>query len=345
MLYRITRTLLFLLPPEAAHCLVLHSLKCLNKFGLLKYCIQQQPRNESKSVQIMGLKFDNRVGLAAGFDKNGEFIDECFALGFGFVEVGTVTPRPQSGQLKPRLFRLIKSQALINRMGFNNKGVDYLCKQIQKSNRQGILGVNIGKNKHTTLSGAYHDYVYCFEKVYLYADYVVINISSPNTQGLRKLQAGDELSELLAIMKNRQKTLTELHNKYVPLALKISPDVTSMQIQEIARQVKNHKIDGIIVTNTTLSRDTVDSSENKTLRNETGGLSGKPLFDLSNRVIKEFSIALKSSCIPIIGVGGISSPDMALTKIQQGASLVQLYTGMIYHGPKLVNDVVKKISR
>ena len=284
----------------------------------------------------MGIKFPNPVGLAAGLDKNGECIDAFAAMGFGFVEVGTVTPKPQPGNDKPRIFRLPQANAVINRMGFNNKGVDYLVDQVRAAKFNGVLGINIGKNKATPEENAKDDYIHCMRKVYDFATYITVNISSPNTPGLRSLQYGEALDELLSALKAEQKILNEKFDKYVPLAVKIAPDLNEEEVNSIANSLISNEIDGVIATNTTLSREGVEGLEHG---NEQGGLSGAPVKDKSTAVIKLLAKALDNK-LPIIGVGGIASSDDANEKLAAGASLVQVYTGFIYQGPELVKDIV-----
>ena len=284
----------------------------------------------------MGLIFPNPVGLAAGLDKDGAYIDGLAALGFGFIEIGTVTPRAQPGNSKPRMFRLPEAQALINRMGFNNGGVDAFVRNVQASRfyqeQRGILGLNIGKNADTPIERATDDYLYCLDKVYPYAAYVTVNISSPNTKNLRQLQQASEIDALLSALKMAQSQLADKHGRYVPLVLKIAPDLDDEQIDTIASALLRHRIDGVIATNTTITRDAV---QGLTHANETGGLSGAPVRDLSTRVIRALHQVLQGE-IPIIGVGGILSGADASEKMAAGASLIQLYTGLIYRGPELV---------
>jgi len=293
----------------------------------------------SRPVTVMGLTFDNPVGLAAGLDKDGEAIDAFGAMGFGFIEVGTVTPRPQPGNDKPRLFRVIPAEGIINRMGFNNKGVDHLIENVKKSKYKGILGINIGKNKDTPLENGKDDYLICMDKVYPYAGYIAVNISSPNTPGLRQLQYGAALDELLAALKNRQLELAEKHGKYVPLTVKIAPDLSNEEISQVAESLIRNKIDGVIATNTTLDRDMIFDMPHAA---ETGGLSGRPLQAKSTAFIRELAKQLNGA-MPIIGVGGIDSPLAAREKLDAGAQLVQVYSGFIYKGPKLVSDIVKNL--
>jgi dihydroorotate dehydrogenase len=333
MFYPAIRKVLFQFDAETIHDMTIKGLKKTGKSplnALYKQNVQDKP------VTIMGIKFPNPVGLAAGLDKNGECINAFSAMGFGFVEVGTVTPRPQPGNDKPRIFRLPEADAVINRMGFNNKGVDYLVSQVQLANFKGVLGINIGKNKDTPEENAKDDYLHCMRKVYNFATYITVNISSPNTPGLRSLQYGEALDELLSVLKIEQKLLSEQYGKYVPVAVKIAPDLTAEEIESIASSLIENEIDGVIATNTTLSREGVENHE---FAEEQGGLSGQPVKDKSTQVIKLLSHALDNK-LPIIGVGGIASSSDANEKLNAGASLVQVYTGFIYQGPPLVKDIV-----
>ncbi|MDU6056225.1 MAG: quinone-dependent dihydroorotate dehydrogenase, partial [Acinetobacter junii] len=287
-----------------------------------------------------GIEFPNPVGLAAGLDKNGAHIDALAALGFGFIEIGTITPRPQAGNPQPRLFRIPEAKAIINRMGFNNDGVDKLVENVKASKFKGILGINIGKNADTPVEDAVSDYLICLEKVYNYASYITVNISSPNTKNLRSLQSGDALTELLQTLKDRQLELAEQYNHYVPLVLKVAPDLTIEDINFISTQLLKFKIDGLIVTNTTLGREGVENLPNG---NEAGGLSGAPVFEKSTECLRQFSKILDGR-MPLIGVGGIVSGDQAVIKQQAGASLIQVYSGLIYTGPTLVKDCVDAMT-
>lgn len=293
----------------------------------------------SKPVKVAGISFPNPVGLAAGLDKNGQCIDAFGSMGFGFVEVGTVTPRPQAGNPKPRLFRLPQKQAIINRMGFNNEGVDYLVEQVKRSHFEGPIGINIGKNKDTEEGNALNDYLICLNKVYPYASYVTVNISSPNTPGLRNLQYGEALDKLLAGLKGAQEALCQTHGKYVPLFIKIAPDLSDAEIEGMAKSLINSKMDGVIATNTTLSRDAVAGLKHA---DEAGGLSGSVMTQMSLDVTRKLSVALDRA-IPIIGVGGIDSPQAAIDRINAGASLVQVYSAFIYQGPKLIKQIAKAL--
>jgi len=336
MLYPLLRPALFSLDPEDAHCFTLASLDAAHKLGLLNLL----PRATGKPVHVMGIDFPNAVGLAAGMDKDGAHIDALAALGFGFIEIGTVTPRPQPGNPKPRLFRLPAAQAIINRMGFNNLGVDKLVKNVAASRFNGVLGINIGKNKDTPNEQAVDDYLACLDKVYALASYVTVNISSPNTQGLRELQKDEALDALLSAIKLRQSELAQQHGKYVPIALKIAPDLDDAQIAAIAALLMMHRIDAVIATNTTLARDAVAGLPNA---DETGGLSGAPVREASTRVIRALAHHLEDE-VPIIGVGGILSGADAQEKVDAGASLVQLYSGLIYKGPELVSECVAQLA-
>lgn len=330
-MYSLLRPALFRLDPETAHHLTLNGLQAaysLGLSGLLAPSIPDDPRN------VMGLSFPNPVGLAAGLDKNGDCIDGLAALGFGFIEIGTITPLPQPGNPKPRLFRLPEASAIINRMGFNNDGVDALIANVQRANYRGILGINIGKNAATPIENAADDYLICLRKVYAHASYITVNISSPNTKNLRQLQDEAALDDLLAQLKAEQQKLADLHGKYVPIALKIAPDMEGEQITQISRLLMQHHIDGVIATNTTLSREGV---ENLPHGNETGGLSGAPVKDKSTYVIRQLAAELQGA-LPIIGVGGILNGADAAEKIVAGAALVQIYSGLIYKGPALVSE-------
>jgi dihydroorotate dehydrogenase len=328
---------LFKLDAETSHDFTLKSIKTAERFGALKL-YPAPPVCHSR--QVMGITFPNPVGLAAGLDKNAAVIDGMSALGFGFIEVGTVTPRPQPGNPKPRLFRVIEAQGIVNRFGFNNLGVDKLIENVKSSNYRGVLGINIGKNFDTPIKNAVDDYLICMQKVYVHATYITVNISSPNTKNLRDLQDKEALSKLLARLKLEQTKLMNQHGKYVPLALKIAPDLELEQIIEIADLLIEHKIDSVIATNTTLSRDMVQGMEHA---EEIGGLSGKPVREKSNLVIRQLSQRLQGA-VPIIGVGGILSGADALEKTLAGADLVQVYSGLIYKGPKLVHEVCKSLG-
>ncbi|USA48324.1 quinone-dependent dihydroorotate dehydrogenase [Acinetobacter sp. C26M] len=334
MLYSLARPLLFTLAPERAHELTLSMLDKAHKIGFMHQKVAAKP------VTCMGIEFPNPVGLAAGLDKNGAHIDALAALGFGFIEIGTITPRPQAGNPLPRLFRIPQAKAIINRMGFNNDGVDKLIENVKAAKFKGVLGINIGKNADTPVEDAVSDYLICLEKVYNYASYITVNISSPNTKNLRSLQSGDALTELLQTLKDRQLELADQYNHYVPLVLKVAPDLTPEDIQFIAAQLLQFKIDGLIVTNTTLGREGVENLPNG---NEAGGLSGAPVFEKSTECLRQFAKVLAGQ-IPLIGVGGILSGEQAVAKQQAGASLVQVYSGLIYTGPTLVKDCVNAMT-
>ena len=335
-MYSLIRQLLFLLPPEMAHSVALKGLTVDRQF--LRAANYSPPQIHPK--RVLGLDFPNPVGLAAGLDKNGDYIDALGCLGFGFIEVGTVTPRPQRGNDKPRIFRLRKAEALINRMGFNNKGVDYLVEQLDKHQYQGVLGVNIGKNFDTPLDQAIDDYLIGLQKVYTRADYITVNISSPNTPGLRKLQHGRMLTELITSIKSEQQDLGDRYGYHVPVLYKVAPDLTEGEIKKMVSVFNRLHVEGVIATNTTADRTGV---KNMKYANEEGGLSGRPVFAASTSVLKQFREKLDSS-IPIIGVGGISSVDNANEKIAAGADLIQLYTGLIYQGPKFIRQLIEQLE-
>lgn len=335
-MYQLARRALFLLPTETSHHLSLNAIALSSRLGLLKLL----PKPEPRPVEVMGLTFPNPVGLAAGLDKNGDYFDALSELGFGFVEIGTITPRPQPGNPQPRLFRLPEYQAIINRMGFNNLGVDHLVAQVRERQFKGVLGINIGKNFDTPVEKASDDYRLCMEKVYAHADYIAVNISSPNTPGLRDLQHAEQLDELLATLKQTQTRLADEQGRYVPLALKIAPDLDDEQIADMARQLIKHGIDGVIATNTTLSREQVKRSP---LAGEQGGLSGWPVRERATQVVGKLAKELDGA-LPIIGVGGIASGADACDKINAGASLVQVYTGFIYRGPALITEAAEALA-
>lgn len=336
MSYQYLQSLLFKMDPENSHWLAMKGIDASEHLGIsrLLYDTIDAP------VNVMGLNFPNAVGLAAGLDKNAEHIDGLAALGFGFIEVGTVTPRPQSGNPRPRLFRIPESQAIINRMGFNNQGVDYLIEQVDRSKFSGILGINIGKNFDTPVEQATKDYLYCLRKVYTRASYITVNLSSPNTPGLRSLQFGEALDELLAELKEEQYKLAAFYGFYVPIAVKIAPDMSDEEVALVAASFKNHEIDGVIATNTTLDREAVKHSP---VAKEAGGLSGAPVREASTRVVSLLKQELNDE-IPIIGVGGISDAAGAIEKISAGASLVQIYSGFIYKGPALIQTCARALA-
>ncbi|KFZ29735.1 dihydroorotate dehydrogenase [Pseudidiomarina atlantica] len=335
-MYNLARQWLFRKDPEQAHDI---SMGLLKKYAHSPLAWFWRQKVKTKPVHVMGIEFPNPVGLAAGLDKNADCIDAFAQMGFGFLEVGTVTPRPQPGNPKPRLFRIEQKQAIINRMGFNNHGVDYLVEQVKNAQFRGVLGINIGKNKDTPDAEALSDYIICMRKVYPFASYITVNISSPNTPGLRSLQHGEALDQLLAGLKKEQMALTTKHGKYVPLAVKIAPDLSNEEIKQMAQALLKHEIDAVIATNTTLSREAVKGLP---FADEAGGLSGAVLFEQSTAVVRQLSVLLNQK-IPIIAVGGIDSYSSAKAKLAAGASLVQVYTGFIYQGPKLIADIVNRL--
>lgn len=337
MSHQLIRSLLFKFDAEFSHDLTLKALSLSNKMGLLGLLKAPHP---SKLRTVMGIPFQNPVGLAAGLDKNASHIDALGKLGFGFIEVGTITPRAQLGNPRPRLFRLPEAQGIINRFGFNNIGVDAAVENIRQSKYKGVLGINIGKNFDTPIEKAAEDYILCMKKVYQYANYIAVNISSPNTKNLRDLQETKALNILLAQIKQEQTRLNDYFGRYVPIALKISPDLTPKHLDAISRSIIKNKIDGVIATNTTVNRDSVSNLLNG---KESGGLSGKPLFNMSNSIIRELYSRLQGE-VPIIGVGGISSGEDAAEKINAGAELVQMYSGLIYQGRKLILDACYSIG-
>jgi dihydroorotate dehydrogenase len=335
-MYSIIQKLLFTQDPEWSHDFSINWLK-RTQHNLLN-CVYKQNLAE-KPVQALGLTFKNPVGLAAGLDKNGECIDAFAAMGFGYIEIGTVTPKPQPGNDKPRMFRLAKGQAIINRMGFNNKGVDNLIENVKNAKYTGILGINIGKNKDTPEEQALNDYLICLRKVYNYASYITVNISSPNTPGLRNLQHGHALDALLAGLKSEQKLLTTEYSKYVPILVKIAPDLSDQEIVDMSNSLINAKIDGVIATNTTLDRTEVLGQQDA---EEMGGLSGAVLSAKSLAVTEKLVEAIAGR-ITVIGVGGIHSADTAKARINAGSNLIQLYTALIYQGPKVIKEIVDSI--
>ena len=329
--YGLARPLLFALDPERAHELTLATIDHAARTGMLRLA-GGAPVDDP--IEVMGLRFRNRVGLAAGLDKNGAHVDALAALGFGFIEVGTVTPKAQPGNPRPRMFRLPEADALINRMGFNNHGVDAFMQNVARARFDGVLGLNIGKNASTPIERATDDYLHCLERVYPRASYVAVNISSPNTKNLRQLQGADELDAMLAALRERQLRLADRHERYVPLALKIAPDLDDDQIDAIAQKLEAHRIDAVIATNTTVSREAVMGMRHG---KESGGLSGAPLREMSNRVIRALRARMPAG-YPIIGAGGVMSGADACAKIDAGATLVQVYTGLVYRGPALVRE-------
>jgi len=338
-MYRLARPFLFGLDAERGHSLGLKAIEMAYRTGtspLLARTVAPMP------TKAMGLTFPNPVGLAAGLDKNGAHIDALLALGFGFVEIGTVTPRPQPGNPTPRMFRLPQHQAVINRLGFNNEGVDVLVRNVERARRKnGLLGINIGRNKDTSNDRAASDYLYCLERVYPLADYITVNISSPNTAGLRELQEEQALRHLIGALRESQEELGAQHGKRVPMLVKIAPDLSDEDIDAVARVLRDLSVDGVIATNTTVSRLSVQEHP---LAHETGGLSGAPLMEQSTTVLRKLRTRLPDH-IPVIGVGGILSGADAVAKMSAGASLVQCYTGLVYRGPELVSECVEAIRR
>ncbi len=335
-MYQLARKALFQLDPETAHELTIDMLGAGERLGLIKPFMKTVV---SQPVEVMGLTFPNPVGMAAGLDKNGDCFNALGDLGFGFVEIGTITPRPQPGNPKPRLFRLPEYQGIINRMGFNNKGVAHLVSRVQHRRYQGVLGINIGKNFDTPVENALDDYRLCMQAVYTYADYITVNISSPNTPGLRDLQFGESLKSLLVGIKAEQLALEQQHQRYVPVAVKIAPDMDEVAVKQVAEVLLSSGLDGVIATNTTISREGVEASP---VSKEAGGLSGAPVRDKSTQVIRLLAEALQGK-LPIIGVGGITCGADAVEKIEAGASLVQIYSGFIYRGPELINECAEAI--
>lgn len=336
-MYPLLRPLLFSLDAESAHHLTLQSLRLAAQSGALSLCASAPAGTPRR---VMGIDFPNAVGLAAGLDKNGEYIDALAALGFGFIEIGTVTPRPQPGNPRPRMFRLPQAAAVINRMGFNNHGVDALLANVERSRFRGVLGINIGKNFDTPIERAADDYLIGLRKVYGKASYITVNISSPNTKNLRQLQQGGELGALLGALQAERERLADSHGRRVPLALKIAPDLDDTQIAVIAELLVRHGIDAVIATNTTLAREAVAALPHG---NEAGGLSGAPLTAAAQQVAAKLAGAL-AGAVPVIGVGGIMNGADAQRRIEAGASLVQLYTGLVYAGPALVADCIRSIG-
>ena len=336
MSYALLRPFLFNMDPEHAHEMTLSLLDKAHKARVLGLVYGQS----MQPTDCMGLQFSNPVGLAAGLDKNGDYIDALAELGFGFIEVGTVTPKPQAGNDRPRLFRLKQADAIINRMGFNNEGVDYLIENVQRCKYKGNIGINIGKNAATPVEKAADDYVYCLERIYPHASYITVNISSPNTANLRDLQSGEALTHLLDAIKNRHSQLATEYGFYVPLVLKVAPDLDPIQVDYISQQLLNFEIDGLIATNTTLSRVGVEDLPDG---DQAGGLSGRPVSHISTQILQQFSDQLDGK-VALIGVGGIDSGAKAVKKIEAGADMVQLYSGLIYKGPGLVQSCIQSIG-
>ena len=336
MFYKLARKALFSTDPETAHELSMEGLRLGHRLGATRFLCSKR----GHPVSCMGLEFPNPVGVAPGLDKNGDYFEALGDLGFGFVEIGTVTPRPQPGNPKPRVFRLPDAQAMINRLGFNNKGVDHLVRKVKNHQFKGILGINIGKNFDTPMENAADDYLHCLEKVYPYADYITVNISSPNTKNLRDLQGEDELDGLLGNISERRAELADEHGFYVPLAVKVAPDLEDDTLPVIADVVARHRMDAVIATNTTITRAGVEGLKHA---EETGGLSGAPLKHKADQVLSAFRTLLPEN-IALIGVGGITRGQDAVDKLKLGADLVQFYTGMVYRGPELVSECLRAIA-
>jgi dihydroorotate dehydrogenase len=339
-MYSMLRPFLFRLDPERAHGVTLRALDQLHRRGLASMAWRTPA---PLPTRVLGLRFPNPVGLAAGLDKNGEHVDALFALGFGFVEVGTVTPRPQPGNPRPRMFRLPRERAVINRLGFNNDGVEALVRNVSRARRggSGLLGINIGRNKDTPNEFAEGDYLFCLERIYPLADYITVNISSPNTAGLRELQEEQALRRLVGTLREAQERLGALHGKRVPMLVKVAPDLSEDDVQACARVLGDLQVDGVVATNTTIARDGV---QHDPAAQEPGGLSGAPLMDRSTAVLRMLRTRLPES-IPLVGVGGIMGGADAAKKMAAGANLVQLYTGLVYRGPGLVGECVDAMRR
>ena len=337
-MYSLAKPFLFRLDAEQAHGLGLKAIEAAYRAGLNPLLASKPPRLTTKAF---GIEFANPVGLAAGLDKNGEHIDALMALGFGFVEIGTTTPRPQEGNPKPRMFRLPERMAVINRLGFNNTGVDDLVRNVERARREGILGINIGKNRGTPNDKAHTDYIYCLERVFALADYVTVNISSPNTTGLRDLQEEETLRRFIGELRGAQEELGSVNGHRTPMLLKVSPDMTDAEMDGVAEVLNRARIDGVIMGNTTVDRSEIAGHRRA---GEAGGLSGAPLYERANTALRKMRLRLDDS-IPIIGVGGITSGADAAAKISAGAKLVQFYTGMVFRGPELVAECVTSIRR
>lgn len=336
MFYKLARKALFSTDPETAHELTLEGLRLGHSMGATRFLC----KTRSQPVRCMGLDFPNPVGVAPGLDKNGDYFEALGDLGFGFAEIGTITPRPQPGNPKPRVFRLTQAQAMINRLGFNNKGVDHLVRRVKNHSFKGVLGINIGKNFDTPIENAADDYLYCLDKVYLYADYITVNISSPNTKNLRDLQSEEALNRLLGLVCERREVLGDEHGRRVPLAVKVAPDLELETMPAIAKVITQHGLDAVITTNTTTTREGVKGMKHA---QEEGGLSGAPLKTRSNEILTAFRSLLPTH-IAMIGVGGITSGKDAVEKLDLGADLVQFYTGMVYRGPDLVGECLQAIA-
>lgn len=338
-MYKLIRSLLFRLPAEFSHDVALKAMRLCERLGVLGV-IAANTKLNSIPKTVMGIEFPHTVGLAAGLDKNADYADALQALGFGWLELGTVTPRPQPGNPKPRMFRLASDKGIINRLGFNNKGIDHLLSQLASRKRQGIVGINIGKNAVTQLSDANEDYLIGLRKSYPVADYIAINISSPNTPGLRSLQYGEELDSLLGALVAEREALQRVHARYVPLAVKLAPDMSEDELTLCCSKLLAHKIDGVIATNTTFDRERVAGSR---YAGETGGLSGAPLTDKACSTLAQIKRQVGDS-MAIIGVGGIMTGRDAAARLEAGADLIQLYSGFIYEGPALIESALKEIA-
>jgi dihydroorotate dehydrogenase len=337
MLYSLARAALFKLDPEVAHDLALKSLAALGP----RAALLGAAADPGEAKRVMGIDFPNPVGLAAGLDKNGAYIDALAALGFGFLEIGTVTPRPQPGNPKPRMFRVVEHEALINRFGFNNVGVEKVLANVEKAKFRGVLGINIGKNFDTPIERSADDYLACLDAVYARATYVTVNVSSPNTRNLRDLQSSEKLDELLGLVMARRASLAAKHGATKPLLVKVAPDLDDSQVETIAELAVKHSVDGLVATNTTVSREEIAGHRHA---GELGGLSGRPLLARSTGILRKLSASLAGR-VPLIGVGGILSGEDARAKIAAGASLVQIYTGFIYRGPGLIGEARRALRR
>lgn len=333
VLFNLYKKIAFLGEPEKVHDVSLSALNFIYKSYVGKIL---HTTNKSRETKALNLTFDNPLGLAAGFDKNGDYLDFICNVGFGFVEVGTLTPLPQEGNPKPRIFRVTKDEAIINHLGFNNKGIDYALEKIKKYNRNIPIGINIGKNAATPINNAFQDYEYCLRKAYAIADYITLNISSPNTEQLRDLQLGEKINEFLYSIKTLHDNLNKVYKKYTPLVIKISPDMNKLEIEELTELIKKYEIDGVICTNTTIDKSSLSTEH----RNIQGGLSGKPLFSRANNTLKIVSKNISDKTV-VIAAGGINSSDSARVKFDNGAQLLQIYTGLVYQGPALLREILK----
>ncbi len=339
-MYKLLRNLLFCLPAEASHNFALRALKTAHRMGL-SALLAANTKELAQGKEVMGIKFPHVVGLAAGLDKNADYVDALSALGFGFIEVGTLTPAPQPGNPKPRMYRLKSEQAIINRLGFNNKGISYACERISELKKRGVLAVNIGKNFDTTVAQANQDYIKCLRQCYSLADYVTVNISSPNTPSLRSLQFGDELNSLLDELKEEQALLHKEYGSYTPIAVKLAPDLAAAEIESCCQSLLSRELDAVIATNTTLNKSSVTSP---VYSGQAGGLSGAPLNALSCAVLKQIKAHVGEK-MPIISVGGIMSAQHAQQRLRAGADLLQIYTGFIYRGPPLIEEILLSLQR